>query len=59
MADTDVDPAQKAGQIAFTTNKNWNPLGTQIVRGWNSRYAATFPVVFQKLYKFRSKPRHI
>jgi len=43
MADTDVDQKLQAGQIAFTTNKAWNSLGTQIVRGWNNRYAGASP----------------
>ena len=44
MADTDVDPKTSAGQIAFTTNNKFNSLATQIVRGWNSRYAGASPV---------------
>ncbi len=44
MVDTDVNQGASAGQIAFTTNRTWNPLGTQIVRGWNSRYAGATPV---------------
>jgi prepilin-type N-terminal cleavage/methylation domain-containing protein/prepilin-type processing-associated H-X9-DG protein len=42
FADTDVNGS--SGQIAFTTVSSNNSLGTQIVRGWNSRYAGATPV---------------